>query len=383
MNRLRTLAAASGLLCLLGLLAGCATAERLGAGRHAGSLRFIGEQRIPLKQDFRGTVAGGFSGIDYDAARGEWVAVTDDRSAQGPVRYYTMQLGFDAARFGSLALTGVTTLLQEDGTPYPNSDGAKAGKGMLPDIESLRVDPLDGTLWYSSEGERKLGMPPFVRHAGRDGKLIGTMPLPAMFRIETEREWGPRNNLSFEGLSFAPDGRSIWLALESPLYQDGPIPTPRHGALSRITQLGRDGRMLRQFAYPVDAIPAEPGPGKACDNGISEILAVDGDVLLVLERAAVQGADGKYVNYIRLYETDARGATDTAAIPALAGASIVPARKRLVLDFNSLNLPLLDNLEGMSWGPRLPNGKDTLLFISDDNFSATQTTQLLLFEVAP
>jgi len=378
MNRLRTLAAA---LSLLGLLSGCATADRDRTGRQAGSLRFIGEQRIPLKQDVRGTVAGGFSGIDYDAARGEWVAVTDDRSAQGPVRYYTLQLGFDDKQFSSLAFTGVTTLLQEDGTPYPNADGAKAGKGVLPDIESLRIDPLDGTLWYSSEGERRMGMDPFVRHASRDGKLIGTLPLPAMFHMSPDREWGPRNNLSFEGLSFAPDGRSLWLALESPLYQDGPIPTPKNGALSRITQLGRDGKILRQFAYPVDAIPAEPGPGKACDNGISEILAVNGDVLLVLERAAVQGADGKYVNYIRLYETDARGATDTAAIPALAGASIVPARKRLVLDFTSLKLPLLDNLEGMSWGPRLPNGKDTLLLISDDNFSPTQTTQLLLFEI--
>lgn len=378
MNRLRTLAAA---LSLLGLLAGCATADRDHTGRQAGSLRFIGEQRIPLKQEVRGTVAGGFSGIDYDAARREWVAVTDDRSAQGPVRYYTLQLGFDDKQFGSLAFTGVTTLLQEDGTPYPDAAGAKAGKGVLPDIESLRIDPLDGTLWYSSEGERRLGMDPFVRHASRDGKLIGTLPLPPMFRSEPEREWGPRNNLSFEGLSFAPDGRSLWLALESPLYQDGPVPTPKHGALSRITQLGRDGKILRQFAYPVDAIPAEPGPGKACDNGISEILAVNGDVLLVLERAAVQGADGKYVNYIRLYETDARGATDTAAIPALAGASIVPAHKRLVLDLTSLKLPVLDNLEGMSWGPRLPNGKDTLLFISDDNFSPTQTTQLLLFEI--
>jgi len=380
MNRLRTLAAA---LSLLGLLSGCATADRDRTGHQAGSLRFIGEQRVPLKQDVRGTVAGGFSGIDYDAGRGEWAAVTDDRSAQGPVRYYTLQLGFDDQQFSSLAFTGVTTLLQEDGTPYPNSAGAKAGKGVLPDIESLRIDPLDGTLWYSSEGERRMGMDPFVRHASRDGKLIGTLPLPAMFHMPPDREWGPRNNLSFEGLSFAPDGRSLWLALESPLYQDGPIPTPQQGALSRITQLGRDGKILRQFAYPVDPIPAEPGPSKACDNGISEILAVNSDVLLILERAAVQGADGKYVNYIRLYETDARGATDTAAIPALAGASIVPARKRLVLDFTSLKLPLLDNLEGMSWGPRLPNGKDTLLFISDDNFSPTQTTQLLLFEVNP
>jgi hypothetical protein len=379
MKRLGMLAAALG---LAGLLSGCATTGG-GAGHGVGSLRFIGEQRIPLKQDFRGTLAGGFSGIDYEPRSGAWVVVTDDRSATGPARYYTLSMRLGAASFDSVELTGVTTLLDKGGKPYPNLAGAEAGRGTVPDIESIRIDPADGTLWYSSEGERKLNMHPFLRHARRDGMLLETLPLPDMFRFDRTREWGPRNNLSFEGLAFAPDGKSLWLALESPLYQDGPVPTPKAGALSRITQFDRDGRMLRQFAYPVDAIPAEPGPGRPCDTGISEILALDGERLLVLERAAVQSADGKYTNYIRLYETDARGASDTRSTPALTGASITPARKRLVLDLSTLNLSMLDNLEGLSWGPLLPNGHRTLMLVSDDNFSATQVTQFLLFEVLP
>ncbi len=43
-------------------------------------------------------------------------------------------------------------------------------------------------------------------------------------------------------------------------------------------------------------------------------------------------------------------------------------------------LDRLDNTEGMTWGPVLPNGNRSLVFISDDNFSARQITQLLAFE---
>jgi hypothetical protein len=43
-----------------------------------------------------------------------------------------------------------------------------------------------------------------------------------------------------------------------------------------------------------------------------------------------------------------------------------------------------DNLEGMTYGPRLPSGKPSLLVISDDNFSSfdpPQLNQFLLFEL--
>jgi hypothetical protein len=39
-----------------------------------------------------------------------------------------------------------------------------------------------------------------------------------------------------------------------------------------------------------------------------------------------------------------------------------------------------DNLEGLAWGPRLPDGNTALLVVAHDNFSDTQTTQFLLFE---
>ena len=80
----------------------------------------------------------------------------------------------------------------------------------------------------------------------------------------------------------------------------------------------------------------------------------------------------------------AQGATDGRGLASLVGADYKPGRKRLVLDLNTLGLAKLDNIEGIAWGPKLPNGNDTLVLVSDNNFNtASQITQLLAFEVQP
>jgi hypothetical protein len=41
----------------------------------------------------------------------------------------------------------------------------------------------------------------------------------------------------------------------------------------------------------------------------------------------------------------------------------------------------IDNIEGVTFGPRLPNGKRSLIFIADNNFNPLEQAQVLLFEV--
>lgn len=73
--------------------------------------------------------------------------------------------------------------------------------------------------------------------------------------------------------------------------------------------------------------------------------------------------------------------------PSLAGAT--PVTKKLVLDFETLKTQLggIANLEGMTFGPKLANGKRSLVVVADDNFpaadSATDRNQMLVFEVQP
>lgn len=347
-----------------------------------GSLRLIGEQRIPLNHRFMDTVVGGLSGIDYDAASDTWLAESDDRSEVNPARFYSLRLRYDLSGFHSAELTDVTFFRQADGSTYPGVAEFAARGGDVPDIESIRVDPRDGSLWYSSEGNRKLGLAPFVRQARRDGSLLGQFPVGNMFAIDRRGERGPRDNLSFEGLSFSPDGRYLWLGMEAPLYQDGPVTTVQAGALARVSKYERDGAMVAQYAYPLDPIPVAPG-GRYADNGMSELLAVDDSRLLAIERAGVQDRAGIFHFHIRIYEMDVSHATDIRNIDALVGSHVTPATKRLLLDLDQSGLEKVDNLEGIAWGPRLANGHDSLVLVSDNNFTASQVTQLLVFEVLP
>ncbi|MDB5959396.1 MAG: phytase [Massilia sp.] len=368
------------------LLSACAplSADKAnpGASMTVSQLRFIGEQRVPLKQQFSGTSIGGLSGIDYDARRGDWVMISDDRSEINPARYYRARLDYDDQAFRAITFTDVITLRQPDGSVYPSKENyAVNHAGVVSDLEALRVDPRDGSIWYASEGDVALRLKPLVRHAAADGSYRAELPLPPLFEVDSAHRFGPRNNQAFEGIAFTPDGNSLWAALEGPMYQDGELPGPSVGALNRITRFSRDGAVQGQYVYPLSALPAMPAPGKYADNGVSEILALGDTRLLALERSAVQDAAGAYHVYVRLYEIDSAGATDVQQLPTLRGAEFRPVSKRLVLDLNSLQLPKIDNLEGMALGPRLSNGNLSLVLVSDDNFSKSQVTQLLLFEV--
>jgi hypothetical protein len=369
-------------VCVSISLVGCA-ARKSEVGHPIAGLRFIGEQRIPHRQVFHGTLVGGLSSIDYDSRSGTWIAASDDRSELGPARFYTARLDYDARGFSAAKLESVHTFRQIDGSVYPALKDAASRGGEVADVEAIRFDPQGDGIWYASEGSDALASGPFVKRAGGEGGYRSSLPLPDMFKAARDKTAGPRGNLSFEALAFAPDGRSLWVGMEAPLYQDGALASPERGAVSRFTRFDRNGKVLAQYAYPVDRVQGRPAPGRFGDNGVSEMLVVDSRHLLALERSGVQDAAGRFAFFIRLYLVDLEGATDIAAYPTLDGAAYATLKKHLLMDFSRAGLDKIDNLEGMSWGPVLDNGHRSLVLISDDNFSADEVTQLLAFEVLP
>ncbi len=134
------------------------------------------------------------------------------------------------------------------------------------------------------------------------------------------------------------------------------------------------------MVYRVEPVVAPPVPGDAFrTNGLVELLALGEDQLLAMERSYSDGAG----NSIRLFVISTRGATDVRRLKRLSSrraAGYAPVAKRPLLDLGSLGIPL-DNLEGMTFGPPLADGRRTLVLISDDNFSTDQKTQVLAFAV--
>jgi hypothetical protein len=334
----------------------------------------IATAELPKPLEIDGTLVGGLSGIDYNPTTGAWVALSDDRSDNAPARFYTVDLAYDADAIETLDVTSAVTLLQEDGTPYPN---AEAG-GNIPDPESIRFDPQGDTVWYTSEGSYEFDVDPFVAEATMDGAFVSRPSLPEIFEMAGGEELGPRENLVFEGLTFAADGESLWVAMEGPLFQDSEPSTFERTSFTRIANLDRQGNVLAEYAVEVDALPAEPMAFATI--GVTEILAIDETRFLIVERGGIETPDS-FDNYIKVYEIDITGATDVAAMPALEDQEFTPVTKRLVLDLKATGLEPIDNIEGMTWGPNLENGNRTLVLVSDDNFSDTQVSQFIVLEV--
>lgn len=351
-------------------------------------LRLIGETVIPrVATDPLLRHLGGISGLDYDPVEDTWYLLSDDRSEQAPARFYTARIRWNAQGLEDLRVTGLTPLLQRDGQPYPNAGATTRPGGPPPDIpdpEALRLDPRTGRLLWSSEGDRRRGLQPFIRWSERDGRFAGELPLPERLRVHPEEPRGARDNLSLEGLALAADG-SVWASMEAPLFEDGEPPTGRAGALTRFTHLDRQGRVLGQYAYPVEPVPEAPTGGRfRSDNGVSDVLLTPAGTLLVLERSGREVAERVFKFRVRLYEARIDGATDISAVASLRGADLVPMHKRLILDLQAAGARgPIDNLEGMAWGPVRPDGRRTLVMVADDNFSPQQVTQVLAFEVAP
>jgi len=93
--------------------------------RAVGHLRFLGEARIASGTLFDGTEVGGLSGLLWDAATGEFFAISDDPSSRAPARFYALRVDLDDGRLddGDVRVTGVTRLSREDGTPFPGREG--------------------------------------------------------------------------------------------------------------------------------------------------------------------------------------------------------------------------------------------------------------------
>jgi hypothetical protein len=245
------------------------------------------------------------------------------------------------------------------------------------DPEALRLLPRTGTLLWTSEGDARLTLDPFVREVTLDGRHLREWSLPGHLHMRVGS--GPRDNLALEGLAVTPDGATAWAAMEAALQQDGPVPgVGQPGGPCRFTQLdAASGRALQQRAYMPDAIPRAPlVPGTFADNGVSEVLMIDAHRMLVLERAYMAGVG----NSLRLYEVDTRDGSNTLDAAQLVPGQYRPMAKHLVADFGQLGLSRLDNTEAMAWGPALANGNRTLVCLSDDNFNPTQVTQFVAFE---
>lgn len=354
------------------------------------ALEYLGRAVLPTGRRYVATRIGGLSGLVRDDRRGVYYAVSDAAGeaageAVGPGRFYTLEIDLADGRLGpgGARVVAVAELFAADGAPLPAEEL---------DPEGIALTSA-GELWISSEGQARRGVPPFVDLFGRDGRRLRSLPVPAHYLPQTaagaeEVVYGVRHNRAFEALALSADGRHLWVAAEDALAQDGPVATPEAGSLARLLRwdLRRPQDPPAEWVYPVEPVPERSPLGGLEVNSLVELLALPDGRLLALERSWVAGGE----HGVRLFLADPAGATPVTGAERLGDVDgeIVPVAKTLLLDLSGLVGPAgrkvpLDNLEGLSWGPDLADGRRTLVLVSDDNFNqGEQVTQLLAFAVA-
>ncbi len=337
------------------------------------NFNFIGEASLETGLMFQNTEVGGLSGITYHPDRQVYYLISDDRSKKAPARFYTLTINFS---HGSLqpdgaTLTQVTTLKDKQGQPFP--------PGSV-DLEGIAY--TDNRIWIASEGDTKELIPPFIKQFSLDGIEQESLPIPEKFIPTNSGESkGVRNNLSFESLTLTPDHQYLFTATENALFQDGEEATTEQGSPCRILRYNlATNQPDQEFIYitePVVASPISSGlsPGFQV-SGLVDLLALDEFHLLSLERSFSLNT-GNTIQLFKVFLKEADPVQDQEQLQSNL-LSLRPVKKTLLLNLNTLDIPL-DNVEGLTFGPVLADGRQSLILISDNNFNTFQKNQILAF----
>ncbi|MGK7952532.1 MAG: esterase-like activity of phytase family protein [Xenococcaceae cyanobacterium] len=369
-------------MALLGSIAGCSTPRPVNAQDRIFlglSLEFLGDYELP-QAVFENTPVGGLSAITYDRQKDRFYVLSDDRSQLAPARFYTLDIDIGQTDTGE---TGINDLIIEDVTFLTDEQGNSYPPGSI-DPEGIAFSPRK-TVFISSEGDPSQDIAPFIGEFDLEtGQKKLNIPIPNRYLPDTaEKDKGVRNNLAFESLTVNPTGLvdvdpfRLFTATESATIQDD-VEKADVNARIRLMHYGINpiGRpiLIAEHLYLLD-----PASIDIISNGLTELLALkeEGNFLSLERTFGFTGAGAK------IFQVVVGNATDISNVSSLKEdiTQIRPLKKKLLLDLNELGI-YLDNLEGMTFGPRLADGSRSLILVSDNNFNEEQITQFLLFRLA-
>lgn len=346
-------------------------------------LKFLSQYSVPYNQQFEKTTIGGLSGIDYNPLKDEYYFISDDRSQFNPARFYKASISIHHDKIDSVIFLQTIFLKDVKGNFYPNSNKDPAH---APDPEALRFDAKNKTFIWSSEGERIVDPQktvlenPAVTEITQEGQYIDTFQLPYQM-VMSAKDFGPRQNGVFEGLTFTNDYHYLYVSVEEPLHQDGPrAGTADSTGIVRFIKWDiASKKPLAQYAYQIDPVAYPPvTPSAFKINGISDILSIKKNQFLVIERSY---STGRLSCTIKIFLADMKHAENIAGLSSLKNKPDVKMiSKKLLLNMDNLGF-YIDNIEGITFGPKLSNGKRSLIFIADNNFNPLEKSQFLLFEI--
>lgn len=298
----------------------------------------------------RGVPSRNFSGIAHISGQ-RYACVSDKENGMG---YYPFEIVLDSIRGKLLNVTCDT--LHTTRLPRVNPMSISAH-----DAEDVVYVPRWGTLFIADEAHQTIC----------EYKMDGTPTGRSLNVPQWMGEAAIYSNYGFEALCYSPTQNLFWTATESTLRVHGSPASSTHPVQNVIClqSFGADLAPKATYAYLMD-VPLAKKTGRSYAFGVSAMTALSDGRLLMLEREF--HVSKHYMNswvVVKLYCVNPREAMPLSTSDRDSVQVVKKAlRKELWVEwktrFNVLNTRLA-NYEGMTLGPRLEDGRQTLLLISD------------------
>ena len=332
----------------------------------------------PQKTFPKTVAAGNYSGIAH--LHDDIYAVVSDKSDSALYFNFRIQVNPKTGELEQVENLGFTE--RTDGTLNDGKPWLGQEKGF--DHEAI-VKVSDSTLVIASEGYCRLKEYPVLPISADAAKVGYPQNL-------WESRWPSSDfypNYNFESLAFDSVHQYLWTIPESTLRKDGQPATPQNGLANRLRLMRldrgkmkedsnkeeyseqvsskKDSRYMMTYAYQMD----QPSTHKKADiyvMGVSELCALPDGQLLVLEREAFIpkikiGAFCKCKLYLinplnsEEFSMKEKFSSDTPFL-----------KKRLLTEWKtglSLSKRSFANYEGMCLGPKLEDGSQVVILLSD------------------
>ncbi|MGL5509925.1 MAG: esterase-like activity of phytase family protein [Microcoleaceae cyanobacterium] len=383
------------IISIISALLPIASSDQSFANTEKITVEVLGVKTFPTGFQYDNTEVGGLSGITYDRQADIYYAISDDRSTKAPSRFYQLKIDVKSLENQQLNTTNLATpaiefqkvhsLLDKNRQPYPPS---------TIDPEGIAFNQTTQTLLISSEGDTTQKIQPAIQEFTNRGEHLKDLTLNDKFLIRENS--GVRNNLSLESSTISPNNHYLFTANENALIQDGNIATLKQGSLCRIVQYDlltyQPTQEFLYLTYPIIGQAINSQINLNTDtNGITDLLAINDHELIVLERSFALNTG----NVIQLFLVNLTGAETIKNIPSLKSYAgiIQPLEKKLLWQmqkFNNgtndgtndgINDLIIDNIEGITFGPKFSDGSQSLILVSDNNFQSVQSTQFWILKV--
>ena len=287
---------------------------------------------LKAQVEFPATVpAGNYSGITWLGGN-EYAVVCDKARADG---FFIFHINIDPD-------TGVISHAY-------NNEFRSSGYANR-DMEGIAFVPKDTTIFISGEGDNRI-----KEYKLKSGKYTGReLNVP-----DSLRQSAP--NYGFESLTYNAKQRHFWTVSESTLPIDGKPSSLKNKHQNVLRLLCFDDSsldMVGMYAYLMDYPEATAESSNGYCHGVSDLCALDDGRVLVMERELFVPPlrIGAWVNN-KIYVVD--------PTEKMTGKFI---EKKLLVEFKTKFTGFKNtfaNFEGMCLGPKLNDGRQTLVLICD------------------